>query len=190
MNRIVTVGLRRSKPHVLCRFETGRFALKVVVFIWYDFLSLPTTSRWTTCLTRCRYWNCGIQDCLQSAASTLKKLLTQPVSYKSVIFRPVFSIFFHSVFSETLSKNTKNAWLHYLMKVKCTYCYFFHVGSQWAEWRSQECELALYTAPPLPSSSPPLPLSPSLPLLTRVPGNFFEIKDARRWVLEHFGPQN
>ena len=46
------------------------------------------------------------------------------------------------------------------------------------QWRSQECELG--AAPPLPHPSPPLPLFPSLPILTGVwgynPRKFFEIK--------------
>jgi len=60
------------------------------------------------------------------------------------------------------------------------------------QWRSQECELG--GSPPLPPPSLPLPLSPPLYLLTGVrgynPGNLFEIKGARRRVLEDLGPQN
>jgi len=56
------------------------------------------------------------------------------------------------------------------------------------QWRSQECELG-----GLPSLSSPSPLPSPLPFNWGPgynPRNFFEIKGARRWVLEHFGPQN
>jgi len=62
------------------------------------------------------------------------------------------------------------------------------------QWRSQECELGgLPSLDSFLSSPSPLP-SPSLPLLTGVrgitPGNSFEIKGARRSVLEHLRHQN